>query len=85
MTILRPPVPNPLTASHDTVREFLVQFILSQICRCTRHEAERRATKIEVDGQGLYELSEEELTDGLGMPGKTIYHALQTSKYGYVS
>ena len=84
MPVLRPSVPKP-TASNDTVQDFLVQFLLSQSFALTQDEAQDKARKIEVDGKALYELPEKRLTDEFGMIGETIYHALQTSKYGYVS
>ena len=38
-----------------------------------------------MDGKALYELLERRWTDEFGSAGKSIYHELQTSKYGYVS
>ena len=84
MPVLRPSVPKP-TASSATVHEFLVQFLLSQDWERTRDEAQEKARKIKVDGEALYELPEKRWTDDFGSDGETIYHALQTSKYGYVS
>ena len=84
MPVLPPSVPKP-TASSATVHEFLVQFLLSQDWERTRDEAQEKARKIKVDGKALYELPEKEWTDEFGRNGETIYHALQTSKYGYVS
>ena len=42
------------------------------------------AAKNHADGVALYEISEKEWED-FGSEGRTIYHALQISKYGYVS
>ena len=84
MPVLHPSVPKP-TASYDTVQGFLVQFLLSQGFAFTQDEAQEKARKIQVDGKALYELPEKTLTDEFGMVGETIYHVLQTSKYGYVS
>ena len=84
MPVLRPSVPEP-TASFTTVQGFLVQFLLSQGFALTQDEAQEKARKLPVDGKALYELSEKRLTDEFGVVGETIYHALQTSKYGYVS
>lgn len=84
MPVLRPSVPNP-TASSATVHDFLVQFLLSQDWKLTRDEAQEKARKIKVDGQALYELPEKRFIDAFGIAGQTIYHSLQTSKYGYVS
>ena len=84
MPVLRPSVPKP-TASSATVHNFLVQFLLSQDWECTRDKAQEKAKKIKVDGKALYELPEKRWIDEFGSEGETIYHALQTSKYGYVS
>ena len=84
MPVLRPSVPKP-TASSATVHDFLVQFLLAQDWELTQDEAQEKARKIKVDGKLLYELPEKALTDEFGIVGETIYHALQTSKYGYVS
>ena len=43
------------------------------------------AQKLNVDGIALYELSEKKFLDEFGYEGRTIYYALQRSKYGYVS
>jgi len=83
--VLRPSsVPNP-TASNATVHAFLTHFLLSQKFQCTLDDAQERAGKLNVNGKALHELPEKELTDKLGMEGRTIYRALKTSKYGYVS
>ena len=84
MPVLRPSFPNPI-ASSITVHDFLVQFLLSQDWELTRDEAQEKAKKIKVDGKALYELPEKRWIDAFGFNGETIYHALQTSKYGYVS
>lgn len=84
MPVLRPSVPKP-TASSPTVHDFLVQFLLSQDWELTRDEAQEKARKIKVDGKALYELPEKRWIDEFGSEGETIYYALQTSKYGYVS
>lgn len=77
-------VPSP-SASSAAVHEFLVQFLLSQNSQRTRDEAKGLASKIKADGQALYEIQEKDWIDAFGVEGRTTYHALQTSKYGYVS
>ena len=84
MPVLRPSVPEP-TASSATVNNFIVQFLLSQDWELTRDEAQVKAKRIKVDGKSLYDIPEKEWIDKFGTEGRSIFHALQTSKYGYVS
>ena len=79
-----PCVPKP-TALCIEVHEFLIQFILSLDPTINLEEAQEKACKIAADGQSLYELSEKEFRDELGLTGGAIYRALQTSEFGYVS
>lgn len=83
-TELRPSVPPP-TASSKDVRAFLVQFFCALDYERTLEYAVGMSRKMEVNGKALYELPEEEWVDIFGIEGRTIYHTLQTSKYGYVS
>ncbi|MCJ1454313.1 hypothetical protein MMC28_004666 [Mycoblastus sanguinarius] len=80
--VLRPSVPEP-TASSATVNNFIVQFLLSQDWELTRDEAQVKAKRIKVDGKSLYDIPEKEWIDKFGTEGRSIFHALQTSKYGY--
>jgi len=41
-------------------------------------------SRIHADGKALYEIPEKRWLDEFGDEGATIYHALQTSKYGSV-
>ena len=82
--VLRPSLPPP-TASSADVRAFLVQYFLALECERSREDAHKMALKIHADGRALYELPEKRWTDEFGSEGQTIYHALQTSEYGYVS
>ena len=79
-----PCVPEP-TASSAEVREFLIQFILSQDPTNKLEEAQEKAHEISADGESFYGISKEEFRDELGPIGGVIHRALQTSKFGYVS
>lgn len=84
LPILPPPVPKP-TASGVEVREFLIQFLLSQDWKSNLEEAQEKAKKIAADGKALYEFSKKDFTDQIGIAGEAMYRALQASEYGYVS
>ena len=50
----------------------------------TPREAENRASKLQIDGKILYELSPEQWLKEYGIQGQTIYIELQESVYGHV-
>ena len=52
--------------------------------RTTTEEAREEARLIDVDGQGLYDLKEEEWKDIYGIHGRLIWNHLYRSIYGWV-
>ena len=80
----RPSVPKP-TATAEEIREFFIQFILSQNTQISQEGAAQEANKLPADGESFYGLSEGELRQEFGHIGGAIFRARQESEYGYVS
>ena len=80
----RPPVPTP-EASPQEVHEFLVESTLALSADTDPEVASAKVEHIIGDGIALYEYSAAFWYEKLGFQGLRIYHALQTSRYGFVS
>lgn len=79
-----PEVPHP-SAGPREVQEFLVQSILALAADPDPDVALAKAENIVGDGIALYEYSPAFWNRKLGFQGLRIYHAIQTSRYGFVS
>ncbi len=71
------------SVSAEEVQEFLTQFFITLTLEGDREAASAKAKKTLVDGNGIYEVSEEQWNTEYGIQGQIIYNALQRSRYVY--
>lgn len=82
-----PRPPRPAIPSYDATREEITEFLSQYFGRqlsLPRDKSLEYAEKLPVDGEGLYQASEQQLTDIYGIPGKVLFNDVQRSKYGRV-
>ena len=79
----RPPPPPP-SATHAEIQAFLADYISYSKPLLPESEINKLAGKISVDGEQIYELTEQRWADELGIIGECIYNDLQRGEYGYV-
>lgn len=82
-----PEAPSP-SATFEEIQVFVADFLqcisLHSSRPLTRSEAEELASRIQANGERIYEISREEWKDKLDWAGVYIYDSLRTSDYGFV-
>ena len=79
----RPPVPSPSATSAE-VQLFLMKMFLALDHPSTTEAAKEKARKLNTDGQGLYDLTQEDWREIYSFQGGIIWKYLYGSCYGYV-
>ena len=78
-----PEAPSP-SATFEEIQVFVADFLQCISRHSTRSEAEELASRIQANGERIYEISREEWKDKLDWAGVYIYDSLRTSDNGFV-